>query len=224
MQNSLHIMKINTFLGGFDKNLSYLVWCESTRIAAIIDASTEINEILECIATNNLILEKIFITHTHFDHIKYLNDLADQFPQVEICGYVNPEENLKNNYRGLNHHEILSIGMEMITVLHTPGHYPDSVCFWNKKDDCLFTGDTIFVGRTGRTIGAKSNISHLYNSVYNEILKLPHRTIIYSGHHYGYKKSITLKENISISSFFQCQSEDEFIQVMDKYEKNRRIN
>ena len=79
----------------------------------------------------------------------------------------------------------------------------------------------MFVGRTGRTIGAKSNISHLYNSIYNKILKLPSQTIIYSGHHYGYKKNISIKDNISLSSFFQCQSEDEFIHVMEKYEKNR---
>ena len=82
----------------------------------------------------------------------------------------------------------------------------------------------MFVGRTGRTIGAKSNISHLYTSIYNELLKLPPKTIIYSGHHYGYKSSITLKENISLSSFFQCTSEDEFIAVMEQYEKNRRIS
>ena len=112
----------------------------------------------------------------------------------------------------------------MFTALHTPGHYPDSMCFWNKKGNCVFTGDTMFVGRTGRTIGAKSNISHLYTSIYNELLKLPPKTIIYSGHHYGYKISITLKENISLSSFFQCTSEDEFIAVMEKYEKNRRIS
>ena len=84
-------MKIKTFLGGFDKNLSYLVWCESTRIAGIIDASTQIIEIIKCIEINNLILEKILITHTHFDHIKYLNEITDLFPQVEICGHVNPE-------------------------------------------------------------------------------------------------------------------------------------
>ena len=80
----------------------------------------------------------------------------------------------------------------------------------------------MFVGRTGRAIGEKSNISHLYNSIYDGILKLPPRTLIYSGHHYGYKTSIALKENISLSSFFQCTSEDEFIAVMDQFEKNRR--
>ena len=111
----------------------------------------------------------------------------------------------------------------MITVLHTPGHYPDSVCFWNKKGSCVFTGDTMFVGRTGRTIGAKSNNSYLYTSIYDELLKLPQQTVIYPGHHYGYKKSITLKENIMLSPFFQCNSEDEFIRVMEQYEKTRRI-
>ena len=216
-------MKIKFFCGGFDKNLTYLVRCESSHTAALVDASTEITEIIEYIEAKQLILEKILITHTHFDHIKYLDDIVYQHPQVQICGHKNPEEKIGENYRGLDHHEIISIGMEMITVLHTPGHYPDSVCYWNKKNDCLFTGDTMFVGRTGRTIGAKSNISHLYKSIYDEILILPQRTLIYSGHHYGYKKSITLKENINLSSFFQCQSEDEFIQVMEKYEKNRRI-
>ena len=214
-------MKIKTFLGGFDKNLSYLVWCESTHIATLIDASTAITEIIECIKTNHLILEKIFITHTHFDHIKYLDNILNHYPLVQICGHLNPEVKFGKNYRGLNHHEILSVGREMITALHTPGHYPDSICLWNKKHDCLFTGDTIFVGRTGRTIGRKSNISHLYNSVYNEILKLPEQTKIYPGHHYGYKKNITLKENIALSSFFQCQSEDEFFMVMDNFEKSR---
>ena len=215
-------MKIKTFQGGFDKNLSYLIWCGSTRKAGIVDASVELTEIIECVEKNNLILEKVFITHTHFDHINYLEDIKSQFPQIQICGFNNPEEVLGENYRELNHYEIIPLGSEMITSIHTPGHYPDSMCFWNKKGNCVFTGDTMFVGRTGRTIGAKSNISHLYASIYNDLLKLPPQTIIYSGHHYGYKTSIALKENISLSSFFQCASEDEFIAVMDQFEKNRR--
>ena len=215
-------MKIKFFIGGFDKNLSYLVWCNSSRKAALVDASTEVTEIIEYIEAKHLNLEKILITHTHFDHIKFLDDIVYQYPQVHICGHLNPEEKMGKNYKGLNHHEVISIGMEMITVLHTPGHYPDSVCYWNKKNDCLFTGDTMFVGRTGRTIGAKSNISQLYKSVYDEILILPQRTLIFSGHHYGYKKSVTLKENISLSPFFKCNSEEEFIRVMEHYEKTRR--
>ena len=85
-------MKIKTFLGGYDKNLSYLVWCETTGLAGIIDAAVDISEIIEFVESKNLILEKLFITHSHFDHIKYLNDLTHQYPQLQICGYNFPEE------------------------------------------------------------------------------------------------------------------------------------
>tara|TARA_B100001029_G_C14999015_1_gene416835 strand:- start:467 stop:1114 length:648 start_codon:yes stop_codon:yes gene_type:complete len=215
-------MKIKSFLGGYDKNFSYLIWCPSTKIASIIDASTEIIDIIEFIKKNQLILDKILITHTHLDHIKYLDDILKQYPKIIVSGYINPVTQLNGNYKGVTHLEIISIGLEIITVLHTPGHYPDSLCFWNKKHNALFTGDTMFVGRTGRTIGSKSNISDLYKSIYNIILPLPNETCIYSGHHYGFKKIITLKENKNLSPFFNCQSKDEFIKVMNNYEKNRR--
>ena len=216
-------MKIKSFIGGFDKNISYLIWCEFTRRAGIIDASVDISEIVEFIESKNLVLEKLFITHSHLDHIKYIEDLKDHFPRLQLCGHYSPEEDFGVNYRGLTHNEIITIGTEILTVLHTPGHYPDSICLWNKKDNSVFTGDTMFVGRTGRTIGPKSNISHLYNSIYEILLALPPQTIIYSGHHYGYKKSISLNENIRLSSFFQCTSKEEFMKVMEQFEKNRRI-
>ena len=65
-------MKIKSFIGGFDKNISYLIWCESTRRAGIVDAAVDISEIREFIESKNLIIEKLFITHSHFDHIKYI--------------------------------------------------------------------------------------------------------------------------------------------------------
>ena len=214
-------MKIKSFQGGFDKNLSYLIWCESTHIAGIVDASVNMTILNESIEMHDLKLEKVFITHTHFDHIQFLSDILYQFPKVQLCVYEKPEIEFSNHYRKLIHHEIISLGSEMITSLHTPGHYSDSLCFWNKKNNSLFTGDTMFVGRTGRTVDTKSNINHLYTSIYQQILKLPEQTTIYPGHHYGYTPHVTLKENISLSPFFQCSSEDEFIKVMEAYEKGR---
>ena len=48
-------MKIKSFIGGFDKNISYLIWCESTRRAGIVDAAVDISEIIEFIESKNLI-------------------------------------------------------------------------------------------------------------------------------------------------------------------------
>ena len=213
-------MIIETYQGGFDRNLTYLVWCEETKHAALIDASTEINPILESIEKNDLILSKILITHSHHDHIAYLNDYLRNFPNLIIYSY-NKSINLKVDYYPLSDNEIILIGNEMIAAIYTPGHFKDSICYWNKNDKIIFTGDTIFVGRTGRTISSDSSIKDLYNSVYNKLLTLPKETTIYPGHHYGFSKTITINENIRLFDFFSCNSFEEFKLVMQNFEKNR---
>ena len=124
-------MIIKTFQGGFDKNLSYLIWCEKTKIAAIIDPAVEINPILEEINKNNLQLSKIFITHTHHDHIAFLDDFYYLFPNIQILVH----SKLKGDYYNIQieHNQIITVGEELIICLYTPGHYYDSICFWNKK-------------------------------------------------------------------------------------------
>ena len=77
-------MKIETFQGGYDKNFSYIVWCEKTKFAAIIDPAVESNQIIEKIKNLNLTLTKIMITHTHFDHYRYLTDFTYYYPNIEI--------------------------------------------------------------------------------------------------------------------------------------------
>ena len=215
-------MKIKSFQGGFDKNITYIIWCELTSIAAIVDASVNMTEIIEYIEINDLLLEKILITHTHSDHINFLEDILFQFPQIEVCGFEFPEYDFGNDYRRLKHYDVITLGTELITCIHTPGHYPDSICYWSESNNYLFTGDTMFVGRTGRTISKKSNINDLYHSIYEIILKLPQNTIIYPGHHYGHALTISIKDNVLISPFFQCSDKMEFIKVMKEFEKGRR--
>ena len=213
-------MKVKAFLGGFDKNFCYLVWCEKTNIAAIIDPSTEINPITEYIEKNELVLSKILITHTHHDHISYLNDFLNLYTNLLVYCFHKPI-NMKNNYIGIIDNEVITIGESFLTTIYTPGHFIDSVCYWNKENYYLFTGDTMFVGRTGRTISNTSNIEKLYDSIYNRLLILPDNTLIYPGHHYGYKANISIKNNIKLFDFFQCKSLPEFKKIMINFEKNR---
>ena len=135
-------------------------------------------------------MKKILITHTHSDHINYLEDILFQFPQIEVCGFEFPEYDFGNDYRKLKHYDVITLGSELITCIHTPGHYPDSICYWNEPNNYLFTGDTMFLGRTGRTISNKSNINDLYHSIYDIILKLSKNTIIYPVNHYGHTLTI----------------------------------
>ena len=213
-------MKIKAFEGGFDKNFTYLIWCDKTKHAALIDASTEINPILEFIESQDIILSKILITHSHHDHIAYLDDYLSIFSNLIVYCYNKPI-NIKTNFHGLDDNEIIVIGNEILTTIYTPGHFIDSVCYWNKKNNLIFTGDTAFVGRTGRTVSKASDITALYGSIYNRLLTLPKNTIIYPGHNYGFKKSISIQENIRLFNFFSCKSLQEFKIVMDNFEKNR---
>jgi len=213
-------MKIKSFIGGFDKNFSYLIWCEKTRIAAIIDPATEPTPIQEYIDKKNLILSKILITHTHHDHIAYLHDFLDLYSNILVYCFHKPI-NIKENYVGLIDNEIITLGETFLTTIYTPGHFVDSVCYWSKDYSYIFTGDTMFVGRTGRTISRTSNIKQLYHSVYDKLLTLQHNTIIYSGHNYGYVPFISIKKNIELFDFFQCKNLSEFKKIMQKFEKNR---
>ena len=215
-------MKIKLFQGGYDKNLCYILWCEESLRAAVIDPSVEPLEIFEFLEVNELILEKILITHTHHDHIAYLDDFIFKFPNIKIFGFKNLVKKIKINFLGLANRQIINIGKNIITAIYTPGHYPDCMCFWSIDEKFIFTGDTMFVGRTGRTVSSGSLIEDLYDSIYNKILNLPLSTLIYPGHNYGFSKNCTLKENIKYSPFFQCKNFTEFKLVMEKYERNRK--
>ena len=136
--------------------------------------------------------------------------------------YQNLEKTLGEGfYLALNDNTTIKIGELKILSIHTPGHYFDSICYL--VENVLFTGDTLFVGRTGRTISDGSNIEDLYESVYNKLLKLPGDTHIYPGHDYGEVPSISLKENKKISDLLQAENKEEFINKMIHYEKNRKI-
>ena len=88
-------------------------------------------------------------------------------------------------------------------------------------ESVLFTGDTLFVGRTGRVISVKSDIKALYESVYKIILELPQNTRIYPGHDYGETPTITIKENILISPLLQAKNLEDFKNIMHHYEETR---
>ena len=212
---------IQSFEGGYDKNFSYLLTCLDTISCIIIDASLESRKIEPFIKSRPTAM---LITHSHHDHIKYINEYIEKYPEIKVIGH--PKSKLNNtsesNYLPMSDNSIFKLGSLEIKIIHTPGHYYDSVCFLVKN--VIFTGDTLFIGRTGRTLSKGSNISDLYNSVYKKILNLSGDTIIYPGHNYGSKPTMTISENINISDLLQASGEKDFIHKMKNYEQTRIIN
>ena len=164
----------------------------------------------------------IFVTHTHRDHIAYIDHYINNFPKINIVGHPQSKNNFDNNrFIPVSDGSKMKIGNLKIEAIFTPGHYFDSICYL--VENVLFTGDTLFVGRTGRTISDGSDINDLYDSVYNKLFKLPGDTYIYPGHDYGKVPSIKIEENRKISDLLQAKDKFDFIDKMDKYEKNRII-
>ena len=212
---------IQSFEGGYDKNYSYLLSCLETISSIIVDASLELSRLQPFIKTRPA---AILITHSHHDHIKYINEYIEKYPEIKVIGH--PKSKLNNtsesNYLPMEDSSVFKLGGLEIKTIHTPGHYYDSVCYL--VDNVIFTGDTLFIGRTGRTLSKGSNTSDLYNSVYKKLLTLPGSTIIYPGHNYGSKPTMAISENMKISNLLQASGEKDFIDRMKNYEKTRANN
>ena len=210
---------IQTFKGGFDNNFSYLVTCMRTGIEIIIDASLKLDRLKPFFKSTPTM---ILITHTHRDHIEYISSYLKCFPDIKIIGHPDSKNIFdKNRFIPVSNNSTIEVGNMIIKTIYTPGHYFDSICYL--IENIIFTGDTIFVGRTGRIISTRSDINDLYDSVYKKILKLPQDTYIYPGHDYGVKPSLTIKENIKISELLQAKGKSDFIDRMANYENNRNI-
>ena len=168
---------IRSFIGGYDNNLTYLINCSRTGAQVLIDAAVELSQLSPYINHEPL---AVMITHGHQDHIAFLDQYISHYPNMVIIGHSESSINHYQRYKNIRDGEVIKVGELTFLVIYTPGHYYDSICYM--IDPVLFTGDTMFVGRTGRVKSDKSDIKDLYDSIYNKILTLPHNIRIYPGH------------------------------------------
>ena len=149
-------MKMITLpLGALETNC-YVVYDEASRVCALIDPGAMPQVILDTLSKNDLTLQKILLTHAHFDHTGALRALHEKFPDVPI--YVNAQdtdETLNMSRGNLVYTDTFLDGDEIsmppltFRVLATPGHTRGSSCLI--CGDTIFSGDTLFEGCCGRT-------------------------------------------------------------------------
>ncbi len=171
-------MKIITIPCSFD-NYSYLIICEATGAAAVVDPA-EYYPVLEEIQGAGVTLTAVYCTHHHADHVGGLADLCAEFPGLEVYGHDSDRKRIQGMNRALTDGSKIRIGRISGQVLHTPGHTLGSICYL--VEDVLFTGDTLFGSGCGRLF--EGSPKQMYDALYNKIKPLPQPTKIYFGHEY----------------------------------------
>jgi len=175
----------------------YILYCQNTKKAAIVDPGAEEQSIINQIQRNKLDVQYILLTHGHFDHIgavKYLREElnAPVAIHAEDADCLNDDSKNLSFYMGmdiggqgtadimLKNRDKLYVGDITLKVIHTPGHSRGSVCFLSSR--AVFTGDTLFHGSIGRSDFPGGDFKELINSINNKLLVLDDNCIIYPGH------------------------------------------
>ena len=170
---------------------SYLVGCEKTRGAMVIDPGGDVELIAATAKEEGLIIKFIFNTHHHWDHT-FGNGALKKLTGAKIVMHALEDDLLKGDSKAdfrLKNEKTFQVGEITFQIFHTPGHTPGGICLYAQGQ--LFTGDTLFVGDSGRTDLAGGHRPTLGASI-RKLMELPDDTIIWPGHDYGPTPSSTI--------------------------------
>ncbi len=157
----------------------------------------------------------VFCTHTHHDHIAGVPEILEKY---DVPIYVHKADAFRfkaqKNLQFVEHKELIPLGSDKMEVLHTPGHSAGECCLLltDQKPHRLLTGDTVFVGIVGRTDLETGSDEKLFETV-SKLKKLPHDTVIFSGHDYGNTVTTTIGRECRESEAFTVNTLEEFKKI-----------
>ena len=158
-------------------NYSYLVESKNSEYVDIVDPA-ESSQHYTYIKNKNLKLNSILLTHHHSDHTSGVNDLLKIYPSVKV---YSPNKSIKGTTNIIKNNEIINTKINTYEVIATPGHTLDHVIFYDKINNLLFSGDTLFSLGCGRVF--EGTFEQMYSSL-KLVNELPNSTVVYCGHEY----------------------------------------
>ena len=185
-------MKIEQIFTSCLAEMAYYI--ESNGEAVVIDPLRETTPYTERANNDNAKIKYIFLTHFHADFVSGHVDLANKTGATIVYG---PGALADYDLYNGSDSEIFKVGNIELKLLHTPGHTMESISLLlfdeNGKEQCLFSGDALFIGDVGRPdlavkqgdLTEEDLAKHLYNSLRTKIMTLPDDVIIYPNHGAG---------------------------------------
>ncbi len=174
----------------------FILGCESTKEAVVIDPGDDADRILMTLAKSELKVKYLINTHGHFDHVG-ANKRMKEVTGAQLAIHPDDEPMLKELSRSammfglsaenspsadvlLKEGDEISFGQITLKVIHTPGHTRGGISLYTKGH--LFAGDTLFSGSIGRTDLGGGDYDTLISSIKEKLLVLEPETIVYTGH------------------------------------------
>jgi len=189
---------------------SYLVGCEATRAAVLIDPEqSQVDRYLGLAGQQGVRIRYIVDTHTHADHFSASRELGKVLGAPVVMHRLSPAPYADMR---LDDGETLIAGALKLTALHTPGHTHDSMCL--VMSDRVFTGDTLLIGGTGRTDLPTGDPHALYESLFEKLLKLPPETLVFPAHDYKGRTNSTIGAEIADNPRLQKTDRAAFVDMM----------
>ncbi len=181
----------------FDPKLAqyaYLIGCQKTREAIIIDPERDIDQYIELAEKEGLNIVAIAETHIHADFLSggrefaerldtrlYLSDEGDENWKYEWVK-EKKKDGSSYDYVLLKDNDSFMIGGIEIQAIHTPGHTPGSTCFYFQSENLVFSGDTLFRGGIGRTGLWGGDGQAIVQSIRDRLFSLREETLVIPGH------------------------------------------
>jgi hydroxyacylglutathione hydrolase len=185
-------MKIEQIFTSCLAEMAYYI--ESNGEVVVIDPLRETTPYTERAESDNAKIKYIFLTHFHADFVSGHVDLAKKTGATIVYG---PGATADYDLYNGSDSEKFKVGNIELKLLHTPGHTMESISLLlfdeTGKEQCLFSGDTLFIGDVGRPdlavkqgdLTEEDLAKHLYNSLRTKIMTLPDDVIIYPNHGAG---------------------------------------
>lgn len=189
---------------------SYLVGCSDTCQAALIDPEVrQIDRYHALASRDGLRIKFVIDTHTHADHFSATRQIGEALNVPIVMNRLSaaPFADMR-----LDDGDMIAVGNLRLQALHTPGHTRDSMCL--VMEDRVFTGDTLLIGGTGRTDLPTGDPEMLYDSLFNKLLKLDPKTLVYPAHDYKGRTNSTIGDEIANNPRLQQRERAAFVDMM----------
>lgn len=189
-------MIIKTLAVGPIQANCFVVGCEDTLEAVVIDPGEEGDRIMQAVTASNLTVKYIINTHGHMDHVsanKRVHELtgapilihaldAPMLDQVanSAAAWGLRAENSPAPDRKLQDGDKITFGNITLTVIHTPGHTTGGISLYTQDD--VFVGDTLFAGSIGRTDFPGGSFETIKESIQQKLFKLGDDVRVHTGH------------------------------------------